>query len=56
MPYVVKKAVQDYARRNNMKVSSDFYAAIDQQIDALLTAAAKRCGDNKRKTLKAYDL
>ncbi len=56
MPYVVKKAVQDYARRNNMKVSADFYAAMDKQIDALLVAASTRCKDNKRKTLKAYDL
>ncbi len=56
MPYIVKKAVQDYARRNNMKVSSDFYAAMDKEIDALLIAASARCKDNKRKTLKAYDL
>jgi histone H3/H4 len=56
MPYIVKKAVQDYARRNNMKVSADFYAAMDKEIDALLSAAALRCRDNKRKTLKAYDL
>jgi len=56
MPYVVKKAVQDYARRKNMKVSADFYAAMDKEIDALLVAAAARCKDNKRKTLKAYDL
>ncbi|MEE9540073.1 MAG: hypothetical protein V3V85_01100, partial [Candidatus Thorarchaeota archaeon] len=56
MPYIVKKAVQDYARRNNMKVSSDFYAAMDKEINALLIAASARCKDNKRKTLKAYDL
>lgn len=53
--YVVKKAVQDYARANNMMVGSDAYNAINVQIDNLLNEAAVRCKANKRKTLKAYD-
>jgi histone H3/H4 len=53
--YFVKKAVQDFARSQKMMVGSDAYAAINEQIDAMLKEAAKRCKDNKRKTLKAYD-
>jgi len=56
MPYVVKKAVQDYAKKNNVQVAGAFYAALDAQIEKLLNAAAARTKDNKRKTLKPYDL
>ena len=53
--FFVKKAVQDFARENKMMVGSDAYEAINVQINAMLTEASKRCKDNKRKTLKAYD-
>ena len=56
MPYVVKKAVQDYAKKNNVQVSGDFYGALDKKIETLLNGAAARTKDNKRKTLKPYDL
>jgi len=53
--FFVKKAVQDFARDNNMMVGSDAYGAINKSILDMLTTASKRCKDNKRKTLKAYD-
>ena len=53
--FFVKKAVQDFARDNKMMVGSDAYEAINAEINNLLAGAAKRCKDNKRKTLKAYD-
>ena len=53
--FFVKKAVQDFARENKMMVGSDAYEAINTQINGMLTEASKRCKDNKRKTLKAYD-
>ncbi len=56
MPYIVKKAIQDYAKRNKVQVSGDFYGALDKEIEKLLNAAAARTKDNKRKTLKPYDL
>ena len=56
MPYVVKKAIQDYAKKNNVQVSGDFYGALDKKIETILDGAAKRTKDNKRKTLKPYDL
>ena len=56
MPYVVKKAVQDYAKKKNVQVSGDFYGALDRKIEKILDSAAMRTKDNKRKTLKPYDL
>ncbi|MCK5150719.1 MAG: DUF1931 domain-containing protein [Candidatus Thorarchaeota archaeon] len=56
MTFIVKKAIQDYAKRKNVQVGSDFYGAMNNKIEKLFDAAVKRCGDNKRKTLKAYDL
>jgi histone H3/H4 len=53
--YVVKKAVQDFARANDMMVGSDSYDAINKGIHAMLEGAAERAKSNKRKTLKAYD-
>ena len=53
--FFVKKAVQDYARANKMMVGSDAYEAINTGIESMLKEASKRCKDNKRKTLKAYD-
>ena len=56
MPYVVKKAIQDYAKKKKVQVSGDFYGALDKKIEAMLDKAAARTKDNKRKTLKPYDL
>ncbi|MFX1332431.1 MAG: hypothetical protein ACFE9W_12785 [Promethearchaeota archaeon] len=54
--FFVKSAVKAFAKEKNMMVGSDAYEAINSAIGDMLTAAAKRCTDNKRKTLKAYDL
>ncbi|MBY8996221.1 MAG: DUF1931 domain-containing protein [Candidatus Thorarchaeota archaeon] len=56
MTFIVKKAVQDYAKKKSVQVSGDFYGALDKKVEMLLDKAAKRTGDNKRKTLKSYDL
>ncbi|MCK5266403.1 MAG: DUF1931 domain-containing protein [Candidatus Thorarchaeota archaeon] len=53
--FFVKKAVQDFARDNKMMVGSDAYDAINKSVLDMLKVASKRCKDNKRKTLKAYD-
>lgn len=53
--YFVKKAIQDFAKDNNMMVGSDSYEAFNIAIHNMLTNAAGRCKENKRKTLKAYD-
>ncbi|MBN2228874.1 MAG: DUF1931 domain-containing protein [Candidatus Thorarchaeota archaeon] len=56
MSFVVKKAIQDYAKKKNLQVSGDFYAALDKKVGEFLDHAAKRTNENKRKTLKPYDL
>ncbi len=56
MSFVVKKAIQDYAKKKNLQVSGDFYGALDKKIELLLDHAVKRTNENKRKTLKPYDL
>jgi histone H3/H4 len=53
--FYVKKAVQDFARDNDMMVGSDAYDAFNMAVHNALQDAAGRCKDNKRKTLKAYD-
>ncbi|TFG32819.1 hypothetical protein EU527_09315 [Candidatus Thorarchaeota archaeon] len=53
--FFVKKAIQDFAKDNNMMVGSDSYDAFNIAIHNMLTTAADRCKENKRKTLKAYD-
>jgi histone H3/H4 len=53
--FYVKKAVQDFARDNDMMVGSDAYDAFNMAVHTVLHTAAGRCKDNKRKTLKAYD-
>jgi histone H3/H4 len=53
--FFVKKAVQDFARDSGMMVGSDAYEAFNIAMHNMLTEAAGRCKDNKRKTLKAYD-
>ena len=54
--FFVKSAVKQFAKDNDMMVGSDAYDAINEKIGMMLTKAAQRCKDNKRKTLKAYDL
>jgi histone H3/H4 len=56
MSFVVKKAIQDYAKKKNVQVSGDFYAALDKHIGRMLDSAVSRTSENKRKTLKPYDL
>jgi len=56
MDYIVKNKIQEFAKKNDLMVGSDFYGALDKEIERLLKVAAKRCTENKRKTLKSYDL
>jgi histone H3/H4 len=56
MSFVVKKAIQDFAKKKNVQVSGDFYAAVDKKIEKMLDSAVSRTSENKRKTLKPYDL
>jgi histone H3/H4 len=55
-PFFVKSAIKEYAKSKGYNVGSDSYDALNGEIKAILDAAFKRTKQNKRKTLKAYDL
>lgn len=56
MAIVVKSAVAESARKNNMRVSSSTYEALDKEVIALMQAAIKRAKANNRKTIMPADL
>ena len=51
---IVKAAIKDYLADNN--VSSDFYDALDEEVQELLDDAARRADANDRKTVQPRDL
>jgi histone H3/H4 len=51
---IVKAAVKDAIEDQN--VASDFYDALDAEIQDLLNDAKRRAQDNGRKTVQARDL
>ncbi len=53
--FIMKRAIQDFAKSNNLQVGSDLYDALNYEILHLMEHAASRAKANKRKTIKAYD-
>lgn len=51
---IVKAAVKGAVEDKN--VSSDFYDALDEEVEALLEKASERAEANDRKTVQARDL
>jgi histone H3/H4 len=51
---IVQSAVKEQLADQN--VSSDFYDALDEEVEELLTDAARRAEDNDRKTVQPRDL
>ena len=51
---IVHSTVKEQLADQN--VSSDFYDALDSEVADLLTDAARRAGDNDRKTVQPRDL
>lgn len=51
---IVKSAVQEYLDEHN--VSADFYDSLDEDVEELLDAAARRAEANDRKTVQSRDL
>lgn len=52
---IISKA-RTKAAAKKCNVSSEFYAALDKKVRALIREAEQRALDNKRKTLKPQDL
>jgi histone H3/H4 len=51
---IVQSAVKEQLTDNN--VSSDFYDALDSEVEDLLADAERRAADNDRKTVQPRDL
>jgi histone H3/H4 len=51
---IVQAAVKE--QLTNQNVSSDFYDALDREVEDLLADAARRAEDNDRKTVQPRDL
>ncbi len=51
---IVKAAVKEYLDEKN--VASDFYGALDAEVEELLEDAARRAEENDRKTVQPRDL
>ena len=51
---IVKAAVKEAL--NDMNVASDFYDALDEEVDEILADAARRADANDRKTVQPRDL
>jgi histone H3/H4 len=52
--FIVQSAVKEQLTDQN--VSSDFYDALDSEVEELLADAAQRATDNDRKTVQPRDL
>jgi len=51
---IVKAAVKEYL--DDKIVASDFYDALDEEVEELLDDAARRAEENDRKTVQPRDL
>ncbi|WP_231189019.1 DUF1931 domain-containing protein [Haladaptatus sp. DYF46] len=51
---IVKAAVKEQLEGQN--VASDFYDALDEEVETILEDAARRAEENDRKTVQARDL
>ncbi len=56
MATIVKSVVGESAKRAGVRVSADFYDALDKSVQDLISKAVKRAKDNNRKTLMPQDL
>ncbi len=56
MAIVTKTEIKKLAAKANMRISGEFWGAIDETIEWKIKNAVKRAKGNGRKTLKAYDL
>ncbi len=54
VPLAVRSKVREVAK--GMRVSGDFFDALDEKIAEIIKEAVKRAKGNGRATLRAYDL
>lgn len=52
---VQQKAIKDFAKEKEVRVSQDFYEEFDNKVLSLLQESSKRCKANKRQTIMPQD-
>lgn len=55
MSLVVKNAVREFVP-DDYQVGADFYDALSEEVEEIVSEAGRRAEDNGRKTLKPRDL
>jgi histone H3/H4 len=56
MALTVKSAVKASLKKSKMRVSGDFWKALDEKVSWKVKRAAERAKANGRKTIRGYDL
>jgi histone H3/H4 len=54
--FVVASKVREFVRKSSCFAGSDLLEGINRNVAALLARAAERAKNNKRKTVRSYDL
>jgi len=54
--FVVASKVREFVRKSNCFAGSDLMDGINRNVAGLLARAAERAKNNKRKTVRSYDL
>jgi len=53
---ISKTRVKMFLKKQNLRVSEDFYDALDDEIQAILLKVAQRAKGDKRTTVLAHDV
>ena len=53
---VVGSKVKAYIKTKNLHMAGDFIEALSKEVAVMLDKATKRCGENKRSTVRPNDL
>lgn len=53
---ISKNRVKTFLKQQNLRVSTDFYDAMNDEIKSMLLKIAKRANSNKRSTVLAHDI
>ncbi len=54
-PLVVQSRIREFAKKNNLRLSSDAVDALNKRVEEILKKAAERCKGNNRQTVRPAD-
>ena len=56
MEYAIKGNIKQFLKKNDLRIATATYEALDKKFEQLLRDAAERAKKNKRQTLMPQDL